>query len=52
MEDQVFINRVTIREIIPREFVKRKICPVFVLQSLMDEQKDHTVTTGEYLFAE
>lgn len=46
------INWVTVREIIAREFGKRKICPVFVPRSLMDEQKDHTVTTGEYLNAE
>jgi len=43
MEDEVHINRVTIREIIPWEFGKRKICPVFVPYSLMDEQKDHRV---------
>jgi len=51
MEDQVHINRVTIREIIPREFSKRKICPVFVHHSLKDKQKDHRVTIGEYLTA-
>jgi hypothetical protein len=37
----VHINGVTIREIIPWEFGKRKICPVFVPHSLMDEQMDH-----------
>jgi hypothetical protein len=39
----VHISRVTIREFIPREFGKMKICPVFVPHSLMDEQKDHRV---------
>jgi len=43
MEDQVHINRVTIREIIPREVGEKKICPVFVPHSRMDEQKDHRV---------
>ena len=37
------INRVTIREITPREVGKRKVCPVSVPHSLMDEQKDHRV---------
>jgi hypothetical protein len=52
MKDQVHINRVTMREIIPREFVQRKICAVFVTRSLMDKEKDYKDTIGEYLIAE
>jgi hypothetical protein len=49
MEDQVHINRVTIREIMPRVCANRKICPVSVTRSVMDEQNGHKMTIGEYL---
>lgn len=43
------INRVTIREIMPRVCANRKICPVSVPRSVVDEQNGHKITIGEFI---
>jgi hypothetical protein len=45
MPDELNINKKTIRQIIPEDLQKRKICTKFVPHSLMDEQKQQRLTS-------